>query len=506
MTRSFLKATSSLCVGLMLLQPLAGYAQTGVTGADGAACADGRTTCPPLVRGRTDKAPKGRPKPDETIPGPAIPAPESTRKAKPLPAPNPPSGSALPLAAVTPEGQRQPKAQTAPDPGPFVRAPAPPPAAPPPSAPDATSLVPDATPDTRAPGRNAHGPQARPVAAADAPRDAEIVPTAPPVRLLPHDVRRSDQNWPDRRGAETNRNGSGLTDLEKFGLIALGAVVVGAILSNGRTVVSNSGDRVIVRDRNGDYDVMHDDGALVRRPGSTVTTQRYADGSLLSRVVRPDGTVVLTVLDADGRVLRRTVQRPDHRAVVLYDDTRREHDFDPARLPSRPALIIDYTGRTDRASLRRDFAVMPPQDYSHMFSLRQVRETSGIRYLVPQADLGALTFATGSAALTADQAQTLGALGGAMSDLIAADPSEVFLIEGHTDAVGDIASNLALSDARAESVALALTEYFGVPPENLVTQGYGESDLKVQTEGPEQANRRVVVRRITWLLSPVAAN
>jgi outer membrane protein OmpA-like peptidoglycan-associated protein len=77
----------------------------------------------------------------------------------------------------------------------------------------------------------------------------------------------------------------------------------------------------------------------------------------------------------------------------------------------------------------------------------------------------------------------------------------VFLIEGHTDAVGDAGYNLALSDARAESVALALTEMFGVPPENMVTQGYGESDLALQTQDAAQVNRRVVVRRITPLLA-----
>jgi outer membrane protein OmpA-like peptidoglycan-associated protein len=92
-----------------------------------------------------------------------------------------------------------------------------------------------------------------------------------------------------------------------------------------------------------------------------------------------------------------------------------------------------------------------------------------------------------------------------MTDLIEENPGEVFLIEGHTDAVGDAAYNLALSDRRAESVALALTEYFGVSPANMVLQGYGESDLRVPTSGPERANRRVVVRRITPLLQTAQA-
>ena len=41
---------------------------------------------------------------------------------------------------------------------------------------------------------------------------------------------------------------------------------------------------------------------------------------------------------------------------------------------------------------------------------------------------------------------------------------------------------------------------FGVPIENLVTQGYGKQFLKVETEAPERLNRRVAFRRITPLL------
>ena len=76
----------------------------------------------------------------------------------------------------------------------------------------------------------------------------------------------------------------------------------------------------------------------------------------------------------------------------------------------------------------------------------------------------------------------------------------MFLIEGHTDAVGNDDDNLSLSDRRAEAVSVVLTDQFQIPPENLTTQGYGEQQLKVPTQGPERANRRVTVRRITPLL------
>jgi len=82
-----------------------------------------------------------------------------------------------------------------------------------------------------------------------------------------------------------------------------------------------------------------------------------------------------------------------------------------------------------------------------------------------------------------------------------ASPNEVFLVEGHTDAVGAEIDNLSLSDRRAQSVAEILTKDFGVPPENLTTQGYGEQYLKVATPEAERLNRRVTLRRITPLLA-----
>jgi outer membrane protein OmpA-like peptidoglycan-associated protein len=116
-------------------------------------------------------------------------------------------------------------------------------------------------------------------------------------------------------------------------------------------------------------------------------------------------------------------------------------------------------------------------------------------------DLNTVTFDTGSWEVSPDQVDRLVVIADGMNRAIAANPSEVFLIEGHTDAVGSEIDNLSLSDRRAESVALVLSQQFGVPAENLTTQGYGNQYLKVPTPGPERANRRVTVRRITPLLT-----
>ena len=61
------------------------------------------------------------------------------------------------------------------------------------------------------------------------------------------------------------------------------------------------------------------------------------------------------------------------------------------------------------------------------------------------------------------------------------NPGEVFLVEGHTDAVGSDVDNLSLSDRRAEAVADVLSQQFDIPRENLVTQGYGKQFLLIPT-------------------------
>ena len=76
------------------------------------------------------------------------------------------------------------------------------------------------------------------------------------------------------------------------------------------------------------------------------------------------------------------------------------------------------------------------------------------------------------------------------------------MVEGYTDAVGNPVDNLSLSDRRAQSAATILSQNFGVPAENLVTQGYGAQFLKVNTQAANAQNRRVTVRRITPLINP----
>jgi flagellar motor protein MotB len=328
-------------------------------------------------------------------------------------------------------------------------------------------------------------------------------------------VRSSAQEFAAAPVALSSGKKSGLSDLEKAGLLVLGGLAVGAIIKNNRAaaadtsvstmgpqdarVVSNTGDRVIVLQPDGTYRVLKDDDTVIRRPGSTVRTETFRDGSTRTIVERGDGTQVVTIRDATGRVLRRATYDDLGREIVLIDDLAEEEVVVVRDLP-KPRKRIVISSKDNDAALKRELAALEADRAGRKFSLRQIRDIPEVRALAATIDVQPVTFASGSAIVAAKEARNLADLGRVMQDLLDKNPAEIFLIEGHTDATGKAAMNLALSDRRAESVALALTEYFDIPPENMVVQGYGETELLIDTLENEPRNRRVEVRVITPLL------
>jgi len=102
-----------------------------------------------------------------------------------------------------------------------------------------------------------------------------------------------------------------------------------------------------------------------------------------------------------------------------------------------------------------------------------------------------ITFATDSSELTGDSQAALDALARALqSDALAGFS---FRVEGHSDARGDPAHNLELSQQRAESVAAYLVKARGILPERLTAIGKGSSEPlnTARIDAPE--NRRVTI-------------
>lgn len=478
-------------------------------------------------------APEAPPATPPEAPAPSTPeAPPATPQEAPVqPDPAPVPGTDTP-PSVTPPTAETPEAAPGTAPGLPPTETAPPPAdTAPPAATEDSAAAPEAAPEPQAEAMNAlqsllapqsapeAGTSAEPPAAAAAAADplpgdppaegqaGQPAAAADPVDTIVSTITEADSRSSSEEFATTAREGEtardddrGLSDLQKFGLVALGALAVGAVLSNGDRVVSNTGDRVVVDRGDGRFEVLKDDDTLIRRPGSTVRTQSYRDGSTRTIVERNDGTSIITIRDASGRVLRRVREGADGRQVVLIDDLTPVEPIDVTRLPSPPRQPVTISTQSSSADLQSALDAIGAREAARGYSLRQVRDIREVRALAPQIDVAPITFATGSAAIAVTEAEKLAALGEFIARTIEERPGELFLIEGHTDAVGSAASNLALSDRRAESVALALTEYFAVPPENLVVQGYGEGDLLVATDGNEPRNRRVAVRVVTPLL------
>jgi len=281
------------------------------------------------------------------------------------------------------------------------------------------------------------------------------------------------------------------------------------------TIINQVDNRTIIEVDNRTI-IEHDDRDRLRAGSEEVYYERLRGGRVREVIVRPNGVQLVTITNRWGDVIQRTRVMPDGREYVLFyananNDGSREAFVDPGReLPAlRLSIPIDeyILDSTDaRPSAFLDFLMEPPvEQVERLYSVEEVRRSARIRDKVRRIDMDSLTFEFGKATIAEDQIQRLSDVADAMTKILDGNPAETFLIEGHTDAVGRDDANLLLSDRRAETIAVALSDVFGIPPENLITQGYGERYLKVRTEAPERLNRRVTIRRITPLVTPVAS-
>jgi outer membrane protein OmpA-like peptidoglycan-associated protein len=99
-----------------------------------------------------------------------------------------------------------------------------------------------------------------------------------------------------------------------------------------------------------------------------------------------------------------------------------------------------------------------------------------------------ITFETDSATLTAQGRAVVANV----ATILQAHPTVRVRIEGHTDSTGTPARNLALSQARAETVRTTLAS-LGVDPARMATAGFGATRPLVPDTTPENQaiNRRV---------------
>ncbi|PZA10834.1 OmpA family protein [Rhodopseudomonas palustris] len=431
------------------------------------------------------EAPRRGPPPPAATPAPApAPAPSAQPKAETPPAQ--PTGPAA-APAARPPGERGPQPGA--------------PAGAPPQRPQAGPGAPGAGPavaPTASPQRSQPQPaQTTPPAAA--PAVAPPPPPPPtvtaPIPAAPPPSPQALTPIPNGAAPQGPRNISDFRSQRR------------EVQQNGRIVITEPG-RVIVRDPGGQEFIRHNELDRFRYGARNIRTEDIRGGGTRTIVVRPDGTEIINVTGDDGQLLRRIRRDRDGREIVIIDNSYGPRDranfyvdLPPPviRIP-RDRYIVDYDDASPE--LIYDTLEAPPVErIERRYSMDEIRYSPSVRQRMPSIDLNTINFDTGSWEIPPDQAAKLQVIADGLNRAIQRNPREVFLIEGHTDAVGNDTDNLSLSDRRAEAAATLLTQQFGVPAENLTSQGYGEQYLKIPTQGAERQNRRVTIRRITPLLN-----
>jgi outer membrane protein OmpA-like peptidoglycan-associated protein len=297
------------------------------------------------------------------------------------------------------------------------------------------------------------------------------------------------------------------------------------VQEGNRTIIRES-DRTIIRE--GGHDIIrHDEAARFGFNAREVNVEHRGNDTI-TVALRPDGSRIVTEVDANGRLLRRLRRDASGREVIIIDNTFVVGGpgvvvggpavavggaalavgaigvglvLAPPVIRIAPELYIRETVRATPDDIYLTLAAPPVERIDRRYTLDEIRYSEPLRARMPRVDIDTVNFEFGSWEVAPDQIDRLAGVAQGMQRAIQRNPAEVFLIEGHTDAVGNDVDNLSLSDHRAESVAVVLTNQFGIPAENLTSQGYGKQFLKIPTPAPERANRRVAVRRITPLLT-----
>lgn len=192
-------------------------------------------------------------------------------------------------------------------------------------------------------------------------------------------------------------------------------------------------------------------------------------------------------------------RRLDDRRPQIFEKPRVKPELQqqvpaPSNAPSA-AQIERSLDATPRRKIRREDRVSRKDFRRDLRRRSPVREN--IRIAAPSIDIQAINFEFGSARIPYEEQWKVEEIATAMRRILRRNPGELFLIEGHTDAVGSNYANQLLSEDRAASLKSVLVRRFGVDAYALETIGYGEEYLLVPTAAPEWRNRRVTLRTVT---------
>ncbi len=206
------------------------------------------------------------------------------------------------------------------------------------------------------------------------------------------------------------------------------------------------------------------------------------------------------IMERDRIVLReRLLAQRRQRADRLKHDNININigiNFQPDRPPPRDV----FAAEVGDDELEQVLVAPPRRKIERRYTVEEIESSPEIRDALPRIEIDTVHFGFGESFVREEEVENLDRIAEIMEKILTAHPREVFMIEGHTDAVGSDAFNLNLSRQRAQAIKEALTTYYVIPPENLKTLGYGERFLKIPTAEAEAENRRVSIARATSLL------
>ncbi len=264
---------------------------------------------------------------------------------------------------------------------------------------------------------------------------------------------------------------------------------------NNNTVINQQTVQIVLNDRRPPRDLRDDE--LERR----INVYRRVMEDPSYRDV--DRTRIRIVLEQDRQFLRQRLIENRRQREARLRANRNDIDidlslnFEPNR-PRPPRYV--YAAEADEEDLVDVLSAPPRRKLERRYTVEEVESNPDLRDAVARIELDTVHFGFGESFLREEEVDKLDRIAEVMERILAKSPGEIFMIEGHTDAVGSDQSNLKLSRERAKAVKEALTTYYVIPEENLKTVGYGEKYLKIPTEEPEGENRRVSIARITPLV------
>ncbi len=208
------------------------------------------------------------------------------------------------------------------------------------------------------------------------------------------------------------------------------------------------------------------------------------------------------VIVRDEDLLQRRLLRERRQRQAELQDSEYEVELSDEYDPD---LVRDdvYAAEVDDEELEDVLVAPPRRKLDRRYSIEEVEASPELREAMPRVEIDTVHFGFNEAFVRAEEVENLDRIAEIIERILSKHPRERFVIEGHTDAVGSDASNLALSRQRSAAIKKALTTYYVIPERNLQTIGLGERYLKIPTAEAEQENRRVSVSRGTLVLGEV---